>query len=160
MEKEASFSIKNNTTCIDCGYTFATTFIYENKPNAVFCDACYVRLCKSDMPQFLTINNKTIKLDDIFVSSWGYEQTNVNFYQVVGFKGKVVLLKEINKVKVESYEKSLCGVALPLKDDFKQTKILNKKVRDYGNDLAVNISSFELAYLLKENETIEYSEYY
>ncbi len=31
----------------------------------------------------LTFNNGTVSVGDVFVSSWGYEQTNVNFYQVI-----------------------------------------------------------------------------
>ena len=36
----------------------------------------------------LTFKNDTISVGDIFVSSWGYEQTNVTFYQVLSVHGK------------------------------------------------------------------------
>jgi len=36
-----------------------------------------------------------VKVDDIFVYSWGYEQTNKNFFQVVDVKGNTLKLKEI-----------------------------------------------------------------
>lgn len=36
----------------------------------------------------LTFNNGTVSVGDVFVSSWGYEQTNVNFYQVISVHGK------------------------------------------------------------------------
>lgn len=43
------------------------------------------------------------KVGDIFYSSWGYEQTNVNFYEVVGVKGKQTLeLREIASKIVSS----------------------------------------------------------
>ncbi|EIE8009597.1 hypothetical protein LDW55_003780, partial [Escherichia coli] len=44
----------------------------------------------------LTFNNGTVSVGDVFVSSWGYEQTNVNFYQVISVHGKkTVTVQEI-----------------------------------------------------------------
>lgn len=40
------------------------------------------------------------KEGDILNSSWGYDQTNVDFYQVVGVLDKMVLLREISKHEV------------------------------------------------------------
>lgn len=34
---------------------------------------------------------------DILSASWGYDQTNVNFYQIIETKGKHVILREIGK---------------------------------------------------------------
>jgi hypothetical protein len=40
----------------------------------------------------------SIAVGDVFVASWGFEQTNINFYQVVARKGKSsVVLREIAK---------------------------------------------------------------
>lgn len=41
-----------------------------------------------------------VKVGDIFYRSWGYDQTNVNFYQVVELSpsGKTAKLREIGKV--------------------------------------------------------------
>lgn len=36
----------------------------------------------------LTFKNDTVSVGDVFVSSWGYEQTNVTFYQVLSVHGK------------------------------------------------------------------------
>lgn len=162
MKKKSLFFRTHDTTCTRCGYLFAKEFIHENKPSSFVCDACNLELNKSDSRQTLTINNITIKLDDIFVSSWGYEQTNVNFYQVLGFKGsKTVLLREINKIKTPSKELKFTGTVKPIKNNFKPYKILTKQVKAYGKDeVAVNIDSCQTAFLLPENETMEYSEYY
>jgi hypothetical protein len=42
---------------------------------------------------------KGVKLGDVFYRSWGYDQTNVNFYEVVGFtaSNKSMRLREIRK---------------------------------------------------------------
>ena len=43
------------------------------------------------------------KKGDIFYSSWGYDQTNVDFYEVTAVKGKMVVVREIGgKVVRES----------------------------------------------------------
>ena len=49
------------------------------------------------------MNNKSVKIGDIFVISWGYEQTNADFYRVKAKRGKTQLIVqgvdlEIDKV--------------------------------------------------------------
>lgn len=45
----------------------------------------------------------TLKIGDVLSTSWGYDQTNVDFYKVVGLKGKAsVELQEVNSVEVRS----------------------------------------------------------
>jgi len=39
---------------------------------------------------------------DILSASWGYDQTNVNYYEIVEVRGKQVLLREIGKKNVRS----------------------------------------------------------
>ncbi|PCQ44955.1 hypothetical protein CQA31_23920 [Citrobacter freundii] len=36
----------------------------------------------------LEFRNGTVSVGDVFASSWGYEQTNVGFYQVISTHGK------------------------------------------------------------------------
>jgi hypothetical protein len=40
-------------------------------------------------------NELGIKVGDIFSSSWGYDQTNVNFYEVVSVTARTVKVREI-----------------------------------------------------------------
>ena len=58
-------------------------------------------------------------IGDILYSSWGYEQTNVNFYQVIDVRNKMVILKEICGKQVESkgYARD-AGLCEPVKDRF------------------------------------------
>lgn len=44
-----------------------------------------------------TVENELgVKVGDIFEMSWGYEQTNIDFFQVVALKGKTqVIIKEV-----------------------------------------------------------------
>lgn len=54
-----------------------------------------------------------VKVGDIFYTSWGYEQTNLDFYQVVGLVGKVtVKLRKIAKDTTEQFRDAwLCCCA-------------------------------------------------
>lgn len=61
-------------------------------------------------------NEAQIKPDAIFVSSWGYEQTNVSFYQVVSVKGSKVTLKKITQDR--QYDNSDSGSTFAVKDKF------------------------------------------
>lgn len=65
-----------------------------------------------------------IKAGDIFYNSWGYEQTNIDYYQVVKATKKTITLKEIEK-SITSY-KNMRGLVEPLKDNFKSDKELRK----------------------------------
>lgn len=41
------------------------------------------------------------KIGDILVNSWGYEQTNVDFYRVIGVKGKTITYVKIPHLIIE-----------------------------------------------------------
>ena len=59
----------------------------------------------------------TINIGDIFVSSWGYDQTNIDFYQVIAKTAKMVTLRMIKKERV-SEPHSMGAYVMPLKDQF------------------------------------------
>lgn len=77
----------------------------------------------------------TLKVGDILTVSWGYDQTNVNFYQVVGTSGKrTVDIREIASKVVSDDGPSTHVVAM--KDDFlsprsdtdKRGRVMTKRV--------------------------------
>ena len=55
---------------------------------------------------------------DLFVASWGWEQTNVDAYQVVAKKGASVVLREIALESIEGSEGFMCDRVRPVKDAF------------------------------------------
>lgn len=81
---------------------------------------------KSNTP----ITHHGIKVGDIFYSSWGYDQTNVDFYQVMQLVGKcTLLLKELNQERVEIHG-YLSGQTMPIKDSFMYIgEVLKKRVK-------------------------------
>ncbi|EAT0477748.1 MULTISPECIES: hypothetical protein [Enterobacteriaceae] len=70
-----------------------------------------------------------ISLGDIFVSIWGYEQTNVHFYQVVGVAGKsTVKLREVESREVPDHKDAYSGEKYAKPDYFKNNDILTRRL--------------------------------
>lgn len=64
--------------------------------------------------------NHTLKVGDILYSSWGYDQTNISWYQVTQLVGKQsVKIRKIHG-KIDSYDMSTVGVdnVIGVKDSF------------------------------------------
>lgn len=55
---------------------------------------------------------------DIFVASWGWEQTNIDAYQVVAKKGATVTLREIAVASVEGSEGFMSDRVVPVLNHF------------------------------------------
>lgn len=64
----------------------------------------------------------TYEVGDILVSSWGYDQTNIDFYQVVGLPGagrKSITVQAIGSTEVPSeHSDSMHGTCVPNKGAF------------------------------------------
>ena len=69
------------------------------------------------------------KVGDLLSCSWGYDQTNVDFYQVIKKKGKTMTIKEIGGKHIESEGlSSMADYVSPVKDSFlKNGKTLIKR---------------------------------
>lgn len=92
-----------------------------------------------------------VKIGDIFSFSWGYEQSNINYFQVVGLKGtKQVIIREIaykitETTGYESYKVAPCkDVFLENSQFIKDNEIgAVKQVKQLGNGrIYINIESF------------------
>lgn len=59
-----------------------------------------------------------VQKGDIFVASWGWEQTNIDAYQVVEKKGATVTLREIALKSVEGSENFMSDQCVPMKNRF------------------------------------------
>lgn len=122
------------------------------------------------------VNKYGVKVGDIFCMSWGYEQTNVNFFQVVALAGETsVRVREIRPHM--SDEKPTCSMAadrtykigkelLPpssssvfIKD---QEKGDLKRVQCYtkdGTNPLINVGH-DMAYLCTEDKVTVYESWY
>jgi hypothetical protein len=62
--------------------------------------------------------NETPQIGDIFVNSWGYDQTNVDAYQVTRLTPKKMELAPINTAPVPGTDGFMCSKVVPVKDSF------------------------------------------
>lgn len=70
------------------------------------------------------------KIGDILESSWGYDQTNIDYFQIVGVKGKSVVIREIGFESKESAGVWATYHVTPKKDGFlKDSPELLRRVR-------------------------------
>lgn len=97
-----------------------------------------------------------VKVGDIFVCSWGYEQTNVDAYQIIELKGKKATFREIGLKALEATGPDAQYVT-PVKDAFLENaepfvKILQGK--------HIKLSSFQYAYKMESNDKKYYNSWY
>lgn len=123
------------------------------------------------------VNKYGIKVGDIFCSSWGYEQTNVDFYQVIALAGAesvrvVAVHPEVVKTEAYTgmsadYTYKITRDLLPAVKDFriKDTEKGDlKRVKSYAadgvSDPLIDITSCEHAHLRQPGECTEYVSWY
>lgn len=86
-----------------------------------------------------------VKPGDIFSSSWGYDQTNVDFYQVIEVKGCYAILKEIGQTRKKEGIYIDARKIFPVKDNF-IGETIKKKIQTSGECIFFKINSFIYAY--------------
>ena len=86
-----------------------------------------------------------VNVGDIFVCIWGYEQSNVEFYQVTRKTKATVALRVVRGEIVETGE--YYDSVMPNVDYYSEESISRKKVFASEDMLHVNISSFKTAML-------------
>lgn len=82
------------------------------------------------------------KVGDVFSSSWGCEQTNVTYYQVVEIKGASFSLREIRGERIEDSKGCMYGKVVPMIGEFVNDKVIVKRVSNRGG---FNITDYEHA---------------
>lgn len=106
--------------------------------------------------QLIQVDDATVRIGDIFHTSWGYEQTNVEFYQVVSLHGtKTVGLCEIASQIVKDTGGYSARVR-PVPDKFISDEVYKRRVRVRGSgsySVSVRFESYRSAYLTSPDET-------
>lgn len=67
----------------------------------------------------------SLQVGAILMSSWGYEQTNVDFYQVIAVRGKLVDIRKLAQVK--EYTSDMTGYAMPVANQFVGEPLIGKR---------------------------------
>jgi len=97
---------------------------------------------------------ETVKEGDIYVASWGWEQTNIDAYQVVDKKGATVTLREIAVASVEGSEGFMSDQCAPVKNEFIGGEFKKRITGKY-----INIDDVRHAGLAEEGKTFYRSWY-
>lgn len=94
-----------------------------------------------------------VEVGDILVSSWGYEQTNIDYYQVIKICGKRTI--ELRKIKREitGHDSHASGRCVPLPDQF-----ISEPFRKQCRNGEVKIASFAYAHKMHKDEFGNYRE--
>ena len=80
------------------------------------------------------------QVGDILYSSWGYEQTNVDFYQVIDRTDRSVIFRPIGGEMVPGSEGMMCGQIRPVKDKF-----IGEPMRRTVNNGYVSLGRYSLS---------------
>ena len=79
-----------------------------------------------------------MKVNDILVSKWGYEQTNVEFYKVIKIIKTMVTIQELEKIRVDNGDMS--GWEMPL--DKTKEEIIRRKIHNNFGEEFVYIEKY------------------
>lgn len=101
------------------------------------------------------------KVGDIVVNTWGYEQTNVEFYQVTAVTGKSIKVREVSQ-KIEDnsmYSHGMACNVLPKNDNFIGDEFMLRLKADHNNEVRIcNPKSYY--YFCKWSGTAQYNSWY
>ena len=92
---------------------------------------------------------KSVEIGQIYYTSWGYEQTNVDFYQVTSVKNAMVGLRPISS-KMIKQDSWASGKVVAIKDDFKGEEFFKRANFELGKG-SFTITSFSSAWLWEGN---------
>ena len=103
------------------------------------------------------------ELGSIFYNSWGYEQTNISFYQVVEVKSKSIMIQKIASSSVEGSEGFMCVNVKPVQNAFIGEPILKRVILSvgYNRNIGYHIKAEHGCFVeYKNQESGVYSSWY
>jgi hypothetical protein len=98
---------------------------------------------------------EAVKIGDIFHFSWGYEQTNVDFYQVIERRGQMLTLREIGQRSTDPASgNGMADYRVAVKDAFvADAKPFTKKLQFSSGKPYITIKSYGWCSLWDGQET-------
>lgn len=103
----------------------------------------------------------TYKVGDIFRTSWGYDQTNVEYFQIVEIKGKQAVLREIcQNVTETGWNTGTCSPIAgkfiePRHDGDNRGRPIRRLMQEHG----IKIDDVRMAWLVKGDASARWSSY-
>jgi hypothetical protein len=73
-----------------------------------------------------------IKVGDIFVQTWGYDQTNADFFQVIKVNASSIVVRHIKSKETTSPNDNMYGTVVPLRGQFDEAPMLKKPYEFMG----------------------------
>ena len=100
---------------------------------------------KKERSEFIT----ALKPGDIMVMSWGYEQTNINFYQVIEVTGRcTIMIREICGTITETENGFMQGTVIPRPNVWAHDSLLIKKrVQSWDGKEYISMTSYASAHV-------------
>lgn len=93
-----------------------------------------------------------VNVGDIFKAVWGYDQTNVDYYEVTKVIGKATV--EIREIAAYGEDDGfMCGKCVPSPGQFKGDPMV-KRIKNAGGTPAVMIESYCDAYRIEPQATV------
>jgi hypothetical protein len=94
-----------------------------------------------------------VQVGDLYRTSWGYDQTNVEYFQIVDVKGKHAILREIQDRVQTGRDQGRC---VPMKDQFLKPRFEGDKagqpIRRLIQDGHIKICDVRTAWPVKMTE--------
>ncbi|NBQ99352.1 MAG: hypothetical protein EBT79_02255 [Actinobacteria bacterium] len=84
------------------------------------------------------------RVGDILYSSWGYDQTNIDFYEIVQVSGSMVVLRELGKKVIRSSGPE--DYVIPVPGQYTGAPLRRKIKSSWKGTIYVSISTYEGAY--------------
>jgi len=84
-----------------------------------------------------------VAVGDVFRCSWGYDQTNIDYFQVIEVNGAYATVREIGQMAEETG--FLCGDCVPAVNQFRG-EAMRKKIQNCGGEPCFKVYSFANAY--------------
>ena len=106
--------------------------------------------------------NETVKVGTILYSSWGYDQTNIDYYMVTKIIGKTfVEIQRIESQLDESKSNAYTDAVMPYKVLNPAARKFRKKVRvDGDGDVSVRLNTYSNAWLWDGKPKMQTNAYY
>lgn len=90
----------------------------------------------------------SVEVGDIFASSWGWEQTNVTFYQVIKVTKCFATIQKIDSVTTEDARLAMQGTTVPAQPVKLVGEPMRRKIsrNGYSEDVKLSINDYANAY--------------
>jgi hypothetical protein len=115
-------------------YTYRSETVRNNAVGSAFESRRKSLAFKADWKAQKKAYVPTAKVGDIFVTCWGYDQTNREFFEIVSMTAKTAMVREIASER--TYTNSMQGNAVPLPGKF--VGEAKRVLLTYGGGFLVN----------------------